>query len=212
LPDIRALPNRGCQQTGIVLCLVESNSGSGKQEGKTSRTRERHSHDEFAFMAPSEGTPSANFSVALLAFWTRVLAIVFELSEPMAPISRHATHPFDRVGERLLAFAIATAAFHADVAVPHHKSGAALGRLPGPLFGQCCGPRLLVLRTQRRVASHGGHTIVGRRPKLAASSCDLILDQMSPPSVHLSSCALGAEDGLACDARATGALASSATR
>ena len=115
-------------------------------------------------MALSEGTPSANFSVALLALLTRVLAIVFELSEPMAPMSRHATHPFDRVGERafanLLAFAIATAAFHADVAVPHHKSDAALGRPRGPLVGRGCGLRLLVLSTQRRVArptAHGGH-------------------------------------------------------
>ena len=164
MPDIRALPNRGRQLTGVAVCLVENNAGSGKQEGKTSRTRERHSHDELAFMALSEGTPSANFSVALLALLTRVLAIVFELSEPMAPMSRHATHPFDRVGERafanLLAFAIATAAFHADVAVPHHKSDAALGRPRGPLVGRGCGLRLLVLSTQRRVArptAHGGH-------------------------------------------------------
>ena len=166
MPDIRALPNRGRQLTGVAVCLVENNAGSGKQEGKTSRTRERHSHDELAFMALSEGTPSANFSAALLALLTRVLAIVLELSEPMAPISRHATHPFDRVGERVLAFAIATAAFHAGVAVPHHKSDAALGGPPGPLCGRGCELRLLVLSAPRRVVrptAHGGHRARPRR-------------------------------------------------
>eukprot|EP00964_Phaeocystis_antarctica_P091240 scaffold58483_cov66-Phaeocystis_antarctica.AAC.4 len=126
-------------------------------------------------MALSEGTPSANFSAALLALLTRVLAIVLELSEPMAPISRHATHPFDRVGERVLAFAIATAAFHAGVAVPHHKSDAALGGPPGPLCGRGCELRLLVLSAPRRVVrptAHGGHRARPRRAQteLALSS------------------------------------------
>ena len=101
-------------------------------------------------MARTGGMASAYFSMALVALLNRVF---LALSEPMAPLSRHATHLFHGIGAWLLPFAIATASFNAGVAVPH-QGDAALCRPPAfddrgsaaPSAGEL---RILVLSAQR---------------------------------------------------------------